>query len=136
MGASQFRHFASGKRPEDAFASLVSSAQYEHGHGGYSGTIAEKRDFTLFTPPLGVAALDFARWAIASEQCVTSDCPKEVPVQYRGAVIKAADVSDDKWGPAAAVEIKGEELTALKAKYPNRFPERDRVFYFFGWASS
>lgn len=135
MGAAQFRHFASGKKPEDAFASLVAAASYEHGHGGYSGTIAEKHSFKLFTPPPGIAALDFARWVIASEQCVASDVPKEVPPEHRDAVLRAADVSDNKWGPAAAVEIKGEELAALRAKKPGRFPEGDRVFYFFGWAS-
>lgn len=135
MGAAQFSTFATGKTPEAAFSAAVSSAQYEHGHGGYSGTIAEKHVFQMFTPPPGIAALDFARWARESEPSGSGRVPEEVPSQHKAAVLRAAQISDDKYGPAAAVEIKGEELVALKAKYPKRFPEGTRVFLFFGWAS-
>lgn len=135
MGAAQFSNFATGETPEKAFWDAVSSATQESGHGGYSGTIAEKHAFRLFTPPPGVAALDFARWVRKSEPS-GDGLSKEVPAQYARSVIQAAEVSDDKYGPAAAVEIKGEELTALRAKFPSRFPVGARVFFFFGWASS
>lgn len=136
MGAVDFQTFATGKTPEAAFADAITSASYEHGAGGYSGTIAEKQSFKLFTPPSGVAALDFTRWVRESEPSGSSGIAEGVPPQYAAAVLRAAKISDDKWGPAAAVEIKGEELVALKAKHPGRFPEGVRVFYFFGWASS
>lgn len=106
------------------------------GYGGYSGTIAEKRSFKLFTPPPGVAALDFARWVIKSEPS-GSGLSKDVPAQYVRPVTEAAQVSDDKYGPAAAVEVKGEELEALKKSSTKRYeiPEGHRVFFFFGWAA-
>lgn len=135
MGAAQFRNWATGKTPQEAFSTAVNDARYESGHGGYSGTIAEKHSFHLFTPPPGVAALDFARWVIKSEPS-SSGLSKEVPAQYARQVLQAAEISDDKYGPAAAVEIKGEELEALKKTGRQRYPipEGHRVFYFFGWA--
>ena len=42
MGASTFLTRATGKTAREAFASATSDARYEHGHGGYTGTIAEK----------------------------------------------------------------------------------------------
>jgi hypothetical protein len=135
MGAGRFRVWGAGKTPQDAFSALVRQAQHEHGHGGYTGTIAEKHSFKLLTPPPGVAALDFVRWVVAAEQCEGNDCPAEVPPEYLQAVMRAAGVSDDKYGPAAAVEIKDKELEALRAKYPRDFPVGERAFVFFGWAA-
>jgi len=125
MGAARFGSFAAGKTPEAAFSDAVGAARYQHGAGGYSGSISEKRTFQLFTPPLGIAALDFVTWVRQAETSDREDLPDVVR--------RAAKVSNNKWGPAAAVEIKGEELAALSKKY--QFPQGERVFYFFGWAS-
>lgn len=48
MGASDF--FDRAKRSnykniKEAFNSIVEEARYEYGHGGYTGTIAEKSEF-------------------------------------------------------------------------------------------
>lgn len=133
MGASQFGNVGIGNDAKDAFAELVQQARYEHGHGGYTGSIGEKHSFELIPVPSGIAALDFARWAKDSDPY--GQVAKGVPPEHAAAVLRAARISDDKWGPAAAVEIKGDELAALRVKYPNRFPEGKRVFYFWGWAS-
>lgn len=53
MGASEFSTTARGKTAKDAFSAAVEEAQYENGHGGYTGTIAEKRGFKMVTPKLG-----------------------------------------------------------------------------------
>lgn len=42
MGAADFSTIALGKSAADAFNAAVSEAQYEYGHGGYTGSIAEK----------------------------------------------------------------------------------------------
>ena len=44
MGATQFSNIGVGKDLGEAFQRTVRRAQYEHGHGGYTGTIAEKSD--------------------------------------------------------------------------------------------
>lgn len=52
MGGTNFETTATGKTAREAFANAVSQAQWEHGHGGYTGTIAEKPGFTEFSVPL------------------------------------------------------------------------------------
>lgn len=47
MGATTFQTVSHGKTAKEAFNKAVERARYEHGHGGYSGTIAEKRNFTM-----------------------------------------------------------------------------------------
>lgn len=47
MGAMQFECTGVGKNAQEAFNNAVKEAQYEYGHGGYTGTIAEKHDFKV-----------------------------------------------------------------------------------------
>ena len=42
MGATNFCDIGKGRTIEKAFAAAVDQAQYDHGHAGYTGTIAEK----------------------------------------------------------------------------------------------
>lgn len=51
MGACDFMNYSFGKTAQEAFSHCVQQAQYEHGHGGYSGTIAEKHDFVVLPKP-------------------------------------------------------------------------------------
>ncbi len=48
MGAAGFFDFHPGDDVEVAFREAVKSAQYEFGHAGYTGTIAEKESYLLF----------------------------------------------------------------------------------------
>lgn len=52
MGATNFEVIATGKTAREAFLSAVDDARYWNGHGGYTGTIAEKSGFTEFVVPL------------------------------------------------------------------------------------
>lgn len=52
MGATNFEVIATGKTAREAFLSAVDEARYWNGHGGYTGTIAEKPGFTEFVVPL------------------------------------------------------------------------------------
>lgn len=68
MGADNFETYAFGKTPGEAFSAAVENAQYEHGHGGYSGTIAEKHDFVHLTLPKGVTVPAFLKLLDEAEQ--------------------------------------------------------------------
>jgi hypothetical protein len=59
MGACDFQSIAVGKTAQEAFRAAVEEAAYEHGHGGYTGTIAEKQDFVMipFDKALGLETL-------------------------------------------------------------------------------
>jgi hypothetical protein len=87
MGASTFIQSANGKTAKEAFNNAVDDAAYDHGHGGYTGTIAEKDRFVI--------------------------CSSEVFASYDEAydfadkLIEDGDARiDDKWGPAGCVSFK------------------------------
>ena len=42
MGANTFVEQGNGENPKQVFNALVEEAQFEYGHGGYTGSIAEK----------------------------------------------------------------------------------------------
>jgi hypothetical protein len=58
MGANQFQNKQSARTAEGAFRTLVDKALYEDGHGGYTGTIAEKSSFRIVLPRQGESAAD------------------------------------------------------------------------------
>ena len=81
MGATNYTTVARGKNAKEAFESAVANAQWEHGHGGYTGTIAEKGSFVEFPRPKGVRLTTVKK------------------VVY-------GMTWDDKWGPSACMELK------------------------------
>ncbi len=116
MGACEFFEIKKGqyKDAREAFNDAVSNAAYEHGHGGYSGTIAEKDSFQMVEVPKG-----------------TKDIQK---FAYDLADNSEGKFWDDKWGPAACVEVTGVRLKEMRGerwKGKRNF----HVYYFFGWAS-
>ena len=88
MGADEFFTTARGNSAKEAFASAVEDARYEHGHGGYTGTIAEKNGFTIIEVPKGQEPLAYANELL-------DECDERI---------------DDKWGPAGCVEISDKEF--------------------------
>lgn len=88
MGAETFFTKARGKSAQEAFDEAVRRAQYDYGHAGYTGTIAEKSSFVEFPNiPEG-----------------------QTPRQYAAALINEChpDV-DNKWGPAGCVKSGEDE---------------------------
>lgn len=85
MGGTTFDHYAEGVNVDDAFKNAHEEATYEHGHGGYSGTIAEKPGYVVITHE-----------------------PMLLNEAYH-LVNKLTDANDprinDKWGPAGAIPI-------------------------------
>ena len=112
MGANQFnvRTVVPKTRSlQDAFIDARSDAQHESGHGGYTGTLAEKSDVVL---------LHTAKSEANASRLVSAYSGSSPPVLCQAEL----DRVDDKWGPAGAI----------------RFPidaKTDGIF-FFGWASS
>lgn len=49
MGGTTFECVAEGQVAAEAFRAAVEQAQYDHGHAGYSGTIAEKHSYVMIT---------------------------------------------------------------------------------------
>lgn len=83
MGATNFMCSESGKSAKEAFRSAVKQAQYDHGHSGYTGTIAEKDSFVMITLPKG-----------------------ENPVAYANKLFDDNDSRiEDKWGACGCIAI-------------------------------
>lgn len=84
MGGQIFSSVGKGKTIDEAFRASVESAKYEYGHGGYTGTIAEKHGYVLVSVPTG-----------------------QEPKAYAKSLLEAHDERVyDKWGPAVAVELR------------------------------
>jgi hypothetical protein len=122
MGAAQFCGFARGEKLQDAFRSAAEAARYEHGHGGYTGTIAEKHDCHVVSPaptPEGVArALRHAAACIRrGEPCSAADRDDIRQMQAAGKNPLGEDWGDGGLeGNAARLERKAAKLDALVGK--------------------
>ena len=83
MGAETFSVRSEGKTAQEAFNSAVSQAQYDYGHRGYSGSIAEKSSFCMIDLPIGKS-----------------------PDEYSDELIDTGDARiDDKWGDAGCFDL-------------------------------
>ena len=85
MGAASFQVIVK-KQPSEqkAFDEAVREAQYESGHGGYTGTIAEKRSFTR----IASVETEAEGWKLVN------DCFEKNDRRI-----------DDKWGPAGSIKV-------------------------------
>jgi hypothetical protein len=165
MGACDFIDYGFGKTAQEAFVACADEAAYEYGHGGYTGTIAEKHEYVLLpTPKTRLPLEDLAYCAIiggdtittfrklkegedpckatrAYYDAATNSMVKQVPVRKKLPqalqewVQRAHRVTGDKWGPAACVEITGKAATAYRKRHGLK-GKRGKVFLFFGLASS
>lgn len=86
MGASEFCVYGSGRGAKSAFRAAVKEAQYDYGHAGYTGSIAEKSEFVMMSPEV---LTEEKAQALAEFFMEESD--KRI---------------DDKWGPCGCIEIK------------------------------
>ena len=84
MGATEFSVREKGKTAAAAFARAVEKAEYDCGHGGYTGTIAEKPSFRMIEVPDHTTAREHV------DDCFNDD----------GHWIQ------DKWGDAGCIDIK------------------------------
>ena len=111
MGAANFYCTSTGSNAQEAFTSAVKKAQWDFGHGGYTGTIAEKSNFTM-----------------ASENPLLPEAANHL-------VNSLTDTKySSKWGPAGCVELMS-SVTYLETDSTIQKSKTKR-FIFFGWASS
>jgi len=107
MGATTFRHTATGRDAIEAFLTAKEEAYWERGHGGYTGTIAEKDRFLEFTPRNGTGA-DLVEALEESDGVASSEL---IGALGRADADWAFALYDDKWGPAVAVKTGPTEWT-------------------------
>lgn len=110
MGAEQFSTTARGKTAQEAFDNARDEAWYDHGHAGYTGTIAEKPGFVMAVQGIVYDGEGLAN-AIADGE------PRPVGV-FKDTWQRLCNAYEDKWGPALCIQTGPEE------------------FLFFGIASS
>jgi len=159
MGAEYFTTYGHGKDVHDAFRQASEEAAHWHGHGGYTGTIAEVGDFHLFTRVKGCrispraladAALDTETYDVWDKDLGRYVTPKPSPKERaarrkieRAFNTKAYDqtavrfmkaVIGSKWEPCAAIEVTGKEATEYKAQRGLK-GTHNKVFFFAGFAS-
>ena len=87
MGATDFFTVSKGKTAKEAFANAVDEARYMDGHGGYTGTIAEKHEFIMVSLPRD----GMSREEIESFAYDQLDDHKRI---------------SDKWGPAGCIKLE------------------------------
>ena len=109
MGATTFYNQAKGTSPKAVFKQEREEAQWEYGHGGYSGTIAEKSGFSMSRKP---SDIDADEWIEMVDGFDSEDKDQEHYYDLK----RDFNIYDDKWGDALCV------------------PTEDG-FIFCGWAS-
>lgn len=89
MGAQEFMQMGTGNTAQEAFIAARESAAWENGHGGYTGSLAEKHSFTLINTK-------------------GSAVSKQDAIQMANKLLQEGDERvDDKWGPAGAIFVTG-----------------------------
>lgn len=94
MGADTFICHVRGDTARAAFTDAVQDACYEHGHGGYTGTIAEKTGFVTIELPEGADPYTEA------DRLIDDDDERIA----------------DKWGPAGCFDL-GEHPSPLGKRH-------------------
>ena len=118
MGAQEFGCFHPATTEIDtaqkAFDALYARAEHEHGHGGYTGTIAEKEGFLVLdtvSKPKAELEAAMTTWGAFDSESVGHNLDWNHPV------------ANDKWGPAACIVVNTDEGEPFG-------------WFFYGWASS
>lgn len=107
MGAEQFEvHVEGVSDVQQAFNDAVEQAAWEYGHGGYTGTIAEKGSYVILNLPEGVTAAQAIDDLCRSQGYFTyqngrSTWVESNPKDYLPENIRQE--FNDKWGDAVAI---------------------------------
>lgn len=96
MGAEFFIRRGTGHSAETVFKELKSQAQYDHGHSGYTGTIAEKDSFIMLESPVIKAAYNTVGDWIGVSAYIEDEYWNDDKIR-------------DKWGPAGCIQLSEKE---------------------------
>ncbi len=114
MGAESYLNIGKGGTAQLAFKKLVEQAQWEYGHRGYTGTIAEKGEFTEFIRPKGMRRATVLKMIDQLEGIHEDNygLPDVEPVQAlypKFNIQKMYHLYHDKWGPALCISLSDTE---------------------------
>lgn len=123
MGAEQFNHIAKGESMTQAFNNAREEAFYWEGHGGYTGSIAEKHGFIRVDLPEGTTVDELIE-LIESSSYIEKASEELITALGQTKALNVVETYNDKWGPAIGIEIKSDE------------PSESNEFVFIGYASS
>jgi hypothetical protein len=165
MGATDFSTAALGRDIGEAFRKARNEALYLDGHGGYTGTLAEKSSYITATLPPRMTGRAFEQAVfeagellqnlgydleVARDKTGFYKAPERRKAATRAKRAQAkldklrlripnldsyARACDDKWGPAVGFELRGREAQAYR-KWQRLEGKRGKVYRFFGYASS
>jgi hypothetical protein len=121
MGARQFVNIGRGRDASDAFFREVSRAILEYGDDVYTGTIAEKYEFTMFESSHELRTIDLVRGALDYRASSDAGASPEV--------VRLAELLTDKSGPVGAIALTPDEYAGHATL------KGDRLFLFVGLAS-
>lgn len=100
MGALTFQSYAEGADVDKTFQAAVDQALYDHGHSGYTGTIAEKDSYVIIE---------------------AAPMTPEAAEKLADKLIRDNDERIcDKRGPAGAIAVKGGTRTLEHLPIPQR----------------
>ena len=133
MGGTTFETYAKGDSVSAAFEEARRQASFENGHGGYTGTIAEKDGYVVIqsTPVSKARAYQMAQdliekddprlsdtWGPAGAIAVGASESRTVEVDLQAPFLIDYQ-SAERWKPLATAKVRlraGEEVTALIVK--------------------
>jgi hypothetical protein len=102
MGMQDFIEYAEGTDLDTAFRAAVEDAQHEYGHGGYTGSIAEKHSFGCTALTIEPMTLDEA-------------------TELANKLLDERDERCSDWDmPACAIPVRGGERTLSDLPVPAR----------------
>ena len=153
MGATTFHTEATGKTPDEAFRNAVQDAYYWNGHGGYTGTIAEKSGYQLWTLPTlppceavngsGYIPDTLTRYSNACDFYMERVVWPDKPVDL--ATVETSEYAWEILAKADALVMLGalgtRKMESLAQTYNDKWGSAvavqlgDNTYGFFGWAS-
>lgn len=106
MGAQDFSQTANGATAREAFRNAQDAARYEHGHCGYTGSIAEKDGYVVIRDTLDeVIARAEPREAARLTEAKGKPAIVVACAIANALVYMCDERVDDKWGPAGCIEV-------------------------------
>lgn len=108
MGACEFTQTAYGRTEAEAFDSAVRDAQYESGHGGYSGTVAEKNGSGFISfgwAKTRKSARRIVEQILGADYDYDADDPVLRLPEHLEPKRRQIEEVQDKWGPAGILRV-------------------------------
>jgi len=157
MGAEWYETETAGATAGEAYTKACEQAWWDHGHSGYTGTIAEKNGFVQIPRPPRIKASKVAAVLYNAETYywwqhhganssrvgmgyteapygkeAFEACKQWWPAGSDIDYVKIFTLLDEKWEASLVVE---QDLATRKKDFPN-LPKGHKTFLFFGRAST